>query len=331
MPNLSANRRTFAAVTRYTSMAIAFAVAVIPALFVPQQAAYAAPANVHMPFPCGETWYASTSSGHSPSEHSVDWNIIGNDEGRSVRAGVTGTATVMPYHSGYGNWVEVNAGSGWTYRYAHLSQITVSNGPVTSQTEIGKVGDSGNSDGPHLHYEQRLNGMVQPATFNGQPISYAYSFPGNAYTSTNCGSSTVDDVLQASGVSGVGWRVSYGGTSGWQQMNLSTTTKASLLLGDFDEDGYTDDVMQATGISGIGWRVRYNGTSSWQPLKNSTTTKNTLMVGDFDGDGYNDDVFQASGVHGIGWRVSINGTSGWQDLRLYTTTTKDTLLLGDFD
>ncbi len=60
--------------------------------------ASAAPAGVHMPFPCGETWYASTRAGNLPSEYAVDWNLLSDDSGRSVRAGVAGTATVKPFH-----------------------------------------------------------------------------------------------------------------------------------------------------------------------------------------------------------------------------------------
>jgi hypothetical protein len=150
----------------------------------------AAPANVHMPFPCGETWYASSYTGHFPSPYAVDWNLPGDDQGRSVQAGVTGTATAIPNNGGYGNMVEVNAGGGWTYRYAHLSVISIATGQqVNAQTELGKVGNTGNSTGSHLHYEQRYNNAVQPATFNGQSIAYTPNFPGSPYTSTNCTSS----------------------------------------------------------------------------------------------------------------------------------------------
>jgi hypothetical protein len=155
---------------------------------VPVPAAFGAPVGVQMPFPCGETWYAFSYSGHSPSPYAVDWNLIGNDLGRSVRAGVAGTATIQPeMPAGYGKWVIVDAGGGWTYRYAHLSSISITSGQtVTPTTEIGKVGDTGNSDGSHLHYEQRFNNVVQPATFNSAAISYSPNLPGNPYTSANC-------------------------------------------------------------------------------------------------------------------------------------------------
>jgi len=232
--------------------------------------AVAAPAGVHMPFPCNETWYASTYGGHSPSEYSVDWNLLGDDSGRSVLAGVAGTATVMPYHSGYGNWVEVDAGGGWTFRYAHLSSISVGNGPVGPLTEIGKVGNTGNSTGSHLHYEQRLDGDVRPATFGGVAVTYAYSWPGNPYTSANCGGAvtgTPTAVARGAGAMNVFYRTSdnklvgrgWDASTGWNQVELATNVSGNpvaIMRGDKMEVFYrnTND-----GLSNVGW----DATSGW--------------------------------------------------------------------
>lgn len=60
---------------------------------------------------------------------------------------------------GYGNTVVVDHGKGLTSRYAHLSKIEVKTGEmVTTDTEIGKVGITGRTTGPHLHLEIRQNG-----------------------------------------------------------------------------------------------------------------------------------------------------------------------------
>jgi hypothetical protein len=151
-----------------------------------------------MPFPCGEAWYASTYTGHQPSEYSIDWNLSGTeDHNKPVQAGVSGTATVQSFQNpGYGNYVDVaiTGETGWVTRYAHLESVSVTTGQaVTPQTQIGTVGASGLSGTPppyHLHYEQRLNGVVQAAVFDGSAITYAYSLPGNSYTSNNCGDTT---------------------------------------------------------------------------------------------------------------------------------------------
>jgi len=67
---------------------------------------------------------------------------------------------------GYGNTILIDHGKGLTSRYAHLSKIEVTVGErVTTDTEIGKVGVSGHSTGPHLHLEIRQNGFpLNPLT-----------------------------------------------------------------------------------------------------------------------------------------------------------------------
>jgi murein DD-endopeptidase MepM/ murein hydrolase activator NlpD len=61
---------------------------------------------------------------------------------------------------GYGNTVLIDHGQGLTSRYAHLSKIETKVGDlVTTEIEIGKVGITGRTTGPHLHLEIRQNGM----------------------------------------------------------------------------------------------------------------------------------------------------------------------------
>jgi murein DD-endopeptidase MepM/ murein hydrolase activator NlpD len=63
--------------------------------------------------------------------------------------------------------VEIEHGNGLTTRYAHMSRIYVSEGDqVTPGMEVGAVGSTGRSTGPHLHYEVRKDGAaLDPATF----------------------------------------------------------------------------------------------------------------------------------------------------------------------
>ncbi|EKF17308.1 M23 family metallopeptidase [Nitratireductor pacificus] len=87
--------------------------------------------------------------------------------GTSVRATGAGRVVKAGWNGGYGRMVEIDHGNGLTSRYAHMSKILVQEGQdVTSGTPVGKVGSSGRSTGPHLHYEVRKSGAaVNPTRF----------------------------------------------------------------------------------------------------------------------------------------------------------------------
>jgi len=78
--------------------------------------------------------------------------------GASIVAAATGTVAFVGWQNGYGQLVVIDHGGGLTTRYGHLSHIDVQQGQVVSRGEfIGKVGSTGRSTGPHLHYEIRIN------------------------------------------------------------------------------------------------------------------------------------------------------------------------------
>jgi len=87
--------------------------------------------------------------------------------GSSVLATANGTVTAADYNGGYGNMVEVDHGNGLSTRYGHMSQILVSVGQHANLGDVlGKVGSTGRSTGPHLHYEVRKNGnAIDPVSF----------------------------------------------------------------------------------------------------------------------------------------------------------------------
>ncbi|HWK96016.1 MAG TPA: peptidoglycan DD-metalloendopeptidase family protein [Pseudolabrys sp.] len=89
------------------------------------------------------------------------------DTGDPVRVTASGRVTRAGWAGGYGNLVEVDHGNGLSTRYGHMSKIEVKTGQQVSigQT-IGRIGSTGRSTGPHLHYETRINDKaVDPQKF----------------------------------------------------------------------------------------------------------------------------------------------------------------------
>lgn len=87
--------------------------------------------------------------------------------GSAARATGDGTVVTAGWTSGYGLMVEIRHSSGTSTRYGHLSSVSVREGQVVSAGDmIGRVGSTGRSTGPHLHYEVRINGEpVNPDRF----------------------------------------------------------------------------------------------------------------------------------------------------------------------
>ncbi len=145
--------------------------------------AHAAPQNDYeMPFPCGQAWTGTTRATHSPSSRAVDWNRP-DDVGDPVVASAPGTVSVATYSSsGYGNWVRVAHANGESTIYAHLQSLAVKVGQTVDQgAMLGLLGTSGNSTGPHLHFEERNSQGVLWPWFGGKSFVF-----GSTPTSGNC-------------------------------------------------------------------------------------------------------------------------------------------------
>ena len=87
--------------------------------------------------------------------------------GEPARAAAGGVVSASEFHPQYGNMVEIDHGNGLVTRYAHLSKRDVKIGDVVlSRGKIGAVGNTGQSTGPHLHFEVRQNGTpLNPVRF----------------------------------------------------------------------------------------------------------------------------------------------------------------------
>lgn len=92
---------------------------------------------------------------------------IANDSGTPIGAAASGTVVFTGWSGGYGNLVKIDHGNGYVTYYAHCSEIYASVGQSVSAGEtISAVGSTGNSTGPHLHFEIRIDDeTVNPQSF----------------------------------------------------------------------------------------------------------------------------------------------------------------------
>ncbi len=96
--------------------------------------------------------------------HGLD---IGAAIGSPARAAAGGKVVRSGFESLYGNLVVIDHGNGYRTVYGHLSERLVQDGDIVQRGEtIGKVGRTGRTTGPHLHYEVHVNGLpVNPIRF----------------------------------------------------------------------------------------------------------------------------------------------------------------------
>jgi hypothetical protein len=210
-----------------------------------------------------------------------------------VLAAASGTVTRVEDEgsTSYGKWIEVDHGSGWRTRYAHLSAQQVSVGQtVNTGTQLGKAGATGNVSGPHPHFEENLNGATQKAVLNGVAVPYyghtdftsKNNCGGNPYSAEQvCGSgfSTIDQ--QALGTSGTAYLLYNSATKAncvatLKAVSLGQATAVSAFLepqggtrqtdsGDYDY--YAGPVTVAAGATCVQWGGSVGSDSYTSPFE----------------------------------------------------------------
>lgn len=132
-----------------------------PTYFAETTTTAAAPGNATKGFgtfswPSGGTITQQYWGGH-PAIDIASWT------GAPVKAadsGYVALASSGAWNTGYGNYIIIDHGNGFTTLYAHLSSVFVKSGEnVTRGEQIGLVGSTGHSTGPHLHFEVRYQGV----------------------------------------------------------------------------------------------------------------------------------------------------------------------------
>lgn len=122
----------------------------------------ALPANLQLIFPADSVRTSSTFGLRGNPTGAGSQFHVGTDfpvsSGTPVKASEAGTVTFAGVHSTGGNRVEVDHGNGVVTGYSHNSQLNVSVGDTVAQGDtIALAGSTGNSTGPHIHFEVLVN------------------------------------------------------------------------------------------------------------------------------------------------------------------------------
>ena len=132
-------------------------------------------------WPVDSRYITSTVGGRTSPGGIGSTNHKGTDIGRvgytsPIYASKSGTVIVSQYSSSYGNYVVISHGSGNTTLYAHMSSRKAEVGQYVNQGDvIGITGSTGNSTGPHLHFEVTENGVrVNPLSDHGAEPRMGY-------------------------------------------------------------------------------------------------------------------------------------------------------------
>lgn len=251
--------------------------------------ASAAPApDYEMPFACGQEWTGSTRARHSPSANAIDFNRP-DDLGQITVSAAQGTVTRVADlgDESYGRYVIVDHGDGDQTLFAHLQSVWVTQGQRVDQGSIiGRVGTTGGSSGPHLHFEERHDGKVVAPWFHDQAFVM-----GSTLASANCSDTPVAGDWDGDGVDEVGvfrrtkvakFRLAQDDAPA-VVVRFGRSTDVPVA-GDWDGDGTTD-----VGVRRPGWRAfllrQPDGTTSEVKLGRVVDTP---LTGDWDGDGLTD-------------------------------------------
>jgi murein DD-endopeptidase MepM/ murein hydrolase activator NlpD len=121
--------------------------------------------------PIEEGWFSSNYgwridpfTGQKSFHEGIDFPA---EVGTPIVAAASGIVIFADVHPQYGKMIEIDHGNGLVSRYAHASVLLVKEGDLVVRGQrLARVGTTGRSTGPHLHFEVRLNGAPQnPARF----------------------------------------------------------------------------------------------------------------------------------------------------------------------
>ena len=121
--------------------------------------------NISFIWPCPSSSRITSGNLHSDLQHNT--LVLGASSGSDIVAAADGTVTISTYSYSAGNYIMINHGGGVSTVYMHCSKLLVSVGETVKKGQvIAKVGSTGYSTGPHLHFGVRVNGAyVNPSQY----------------------------------------------------------------------------------------------------------------------------------------------------------------------
>jgi murein DD-endopeptidase MepM/ murein hydrolase activator NlpD len=223
--------------------------------------------SFQLPVSCGEIWRLATYVGHGDNEIDLTptagsaWGrpILASFGGTVVASGISGTLGDRtpsnpqgPQGTGGGYYVKLDHGGGWRTLYLHMLEFPmVQVGQSVAQgRQLGKVGSTGNSSGPHLHYEQQADGAKIESWFNGVPSEITHDNASYAVQRTSLNCSDVSHRLRRPDGS---WTV-------FGSLGLSAVSTVVSAAG--DSSGTTHVAVVRAGQ--VHHRVRYSD-GTWSP------------------------------------------------------------------
>lgn len=320
-------------------MGLLAAVAVVAATLVPAPSAEAA------------VWFVTPTTGNvgdiaggcpagsRPSHEGVDINRNANAGVYAAAEGVVTTAVNSQATTGFGSQIVITHADGYTTRYAHLvyGSVTLTVGTLVAQGSIiGLVGSTGQSTGPHLHFEMFRNGAnvtnqyfaCGQGTVTGLSVLPIRTYPVNADISGD----GIPDLLA---VSAAGQMFTYtgNGSGGWGTVpfGYGWATTRTLIRGDFDGDGRSD--IMAIRDDGTLWHYRNQGGYAFQVAQIGWGWNSMRLVtggADFNGD-RRADIVAVSADQKL-YMYTGNGAGGFSDVIPIGQGwgAIDVLLAGDF-
>lgn len=119
-----------------------------------------------------DSYWISSNFGKRRDPYNGQWAMhegvdMAGQPGLDVKAAAPGKVVSAGWEGGYGRMVVVDHGFGIRTRYGHLKSVAVDDGEeIDHRAKLGKVGNTGRSTGPHVHYEVRVDGEpVDPMNF----------------------------------------------------------------------------------------------------------------------------------------------------------------------